>query len=433
MRQHNRRSLHTCATAALLAAIVNAGMLANASTASAAPHVVQLTFWYGLGGTLGTTIQQFVTNFNRTHPSVHVTASYEGSYSGGGQEQQKLLAAIAAGDPPNLAQTEVNSFPAFASAIRPVTKLMQSSKDTKPSDFIPGILADTQYDGEYYGVPWNRSAPVIIYNETMFKAHGISGPPKTWEQLASDAKTMTTKGVVGFEPIGAWWFLENAIMAGGARLMNSRLTKATFDTPAGLKAEEIRQGMLKDGTAKSWNTASNDFADTISDFGNGKTAMADMTNSSLSEIDSAVAGKFTWGVAPWPRVAGAKGYALAPGGANIAMFDSTTAAEVPAAWTFMQWMDSPVESAKFSEATGYMAVNKASLKVAQYKQFLKAHPQFAVPYTELPYMISTPASPHIYGVLEYLQEAQSAEYYEGVPIAKALATAQKESNGILGG
>lgn len=433
MKRHAQHSLRACAAAGLLATVAGAGSLTSASGASAAPRVVQLSFWYGLGGTLGKTVQNFVAAFNNSHPGIHVTASYEGSYSGGGEEQQKLLAAIAAGDPPNLAQTEVNSAPAFASALRPLTKLMESSKDMKPSDFVPGILADTEYEGEYYGVPWNRSAPVVIYNVTMFKDHGISGPPKTWEQLEADAKILTTKGVVGYEPIAQWWFTEAAIMSGGGRLMNSSLTKATFATPDALIVPEIRQAMLKDGTAKSWDTASNDFADTISDFGNEKTAMADMTNSSLAEINTAVDGKFAWGVAPWPEVSGRGGYALPPGGANIAMFDSTTTAEVPAAWTFMEWMDSAVESAKFSEATGYMAVKKASLNVPQYKQFLKSNPQFGVPYEEVPHLMSTPASPHIYGVLEYLQQAQSAAYFTGTPMTKALSTAADQSDGVLGG
>src|SRR6185312_3274306 len=121
----------------------------------------------------------------------------------------------------------------------------------------------------------------------------------------------------------------------------------------------------KDGTAKPHNSK-DPFGDTIADFGSQKTAMADMTNSSLSAIDKAVGGKFEWGVATWPKVSGTN-YALPPGGANISMFKAMPDSKVQAAWTFMQWMDSTEQTVKWSEQTGYAPVKKAALDDAGYK------------------------------------------------------------------
>lgn len=422
------------ALAVVLLAVVTAGS-ATASTSAATPatstkgKVVELSFWYGLGGNLGKTVQKFVNAFNSRHSGIHVTATYQGSYSGGGPMQQKILAAIAAGNTPDLAQLEVNSFPAFKAALRPITNLMMSSKDMKPSDFTPGILAGTQLGGQYYGVPWNRSAPVIIYNETMFKAHGIAGPPTTWQQLQQDAATLTSGSIVGFEPIAQWWFEQAAVEAGGGTLLSPSLKQAEFATPQALTVPELRQEMIKSGTAKPHNS-SDVFGDTIADFGNQRTAMADMTNSSLAAIDAAVAGKFEWGVATWPKVTG-RAYALPPGGANIAMFKSMPDSKVHAAWTFMSWMDSAAQAANWSEDTGYAPVKKAAVSLPRYKHFLTVHPQFAVPIQEIRYTISPPATPQIYGILEYIQQAQTQSWFTGTPIADTFNTAANEVNQLL--
>jgi len=404
---------------------------AAAGSTAASGKVVKLSFWYGLGGNLGKTVVSFVDAFNQSHPNIQVNATFQGSYSGGGPEQQKLLAAVAAGNPPDLAQMEVNSGPSFVQSLRPITDLMNSSADSKPSDFLPGVLAATQVNGQYYGLPWNRSAPVIIYNKTMFDAHGISSPPATWQDLAADAKKLTTAGVVGFEPVAQWWFTEAGVMSGGAQMLSDDLKSAKFATPQALVVPNIRQQMIKDGTAKPHNSK-DPFGDTIADFGNQKTAMADMTNSSLSAIDAAVNGKFQWGVATWPKVSGTK-YALPPGGANIAMFKAMPDSKVQAAWTFMQWMDSTAETVKWSEQTGYAPVKKAALDDADYKSFLSAHPQFSVPLQELQYTVSPPASPQYYGVLEYVQEAQTKAWFSGVSIGDTLAAAAKQTNQLLGG
>lgn len=419
--------------ATLLAAVAGSATAsttgATASRSAKKGKVVELSFWYGLGGNLGKTVEKFVSSFNSRHPGIHVNATYQGSYSGGGPEQQKILAAIAAGNAPDLAQLEVNSMPAFKGALRPITKLMMSTKDMNPSVFLPGILASTKFGKDYYGVPWNRSAPVIIYNATMLKAHGISAPPSTWQELQKDAATLTSNGVVGFEPVAQWWFEEAAVETGGARLLSPNLKQATFNTVQALVAPELRQQMIKAGIAKPHN--SNDpFGDTIADFGNGRTAMADMTNSSLAAINAAVAGKFEWGVAPYPKVPGTN-YALPPGGANIAMFKSMPDSKVQAAWTFMRWLDSTAQTANWSMDTGYAPVKEAAVNLPLYKHFLSIHPQFAVPLKEIPYTISPPPTPQIYGILEYIQQAQTDAWFTGKSIADTFNTAASETDQLL--
>ncbi|MHB1957224.1 MAG: extracellular solute-binding protein, partial [Sulfobacillus sp.] len=181
------------ALTALLAVDGAASLPSAAAMQKSSKAPVQVSFWYGLGGQLGNDVQLLVKQFNATHPGIHVTATYQGSYSGGGPEQQKLLAAIRAGDAPDVAQMEVHSMPVFAAAGRllPLTHLMMASKADKPGDFLTGMLVSTQYKGVYYGVPFNRSVPVLYYNKTLFAKAHIAAPPATWAQLMVDAKKLT--------------------------------------------------------------------------------------------------------------------------------------------------------------------------------------------------------------------------------------------------
>lgn len=63
----------------------NASGTGNPSTTTASTgsssQPVTITFWYGVGDTLSTDIQQMVSEFNKTHPNIKVVATYQGSYS----------------------------------------------------------------------------------------------------------------------------------------------------------------------------------------------------------------------------------------------------------------------------------------------------------------------------------------------------------------
>ncbi|GMA57223.1 hypothetical protein GCM10025858_17260 [Alicyclobacillus sacchari] len=228
----------------------------QSATGAASQTPITIAFWYGVSNNLSNDIQQMVAEFNRTHPNIRVVATYEGSYSGGGEEQQKLLAAIKAGDPPAIAQIEVHAMPLFAASgqLLDLTSRLQTSPIDKPSNFLDGILVSTQYQGRYFGVPFNRSVPVLYYNETLFRQAGIAHPPTNWSQLISDAKALT-KGtgnhkIYGFSPLVDWWSWEYAVGSSGGSVLSTNLTKATFAKPNALTILNAQAQLVKDGDAK---------------------------------------------------------------------------------------------------------------------------------------------------------------------------------------
>lgn len=407
------------------------GNPSNASSGSGS-QPVQVTFWYGLGGNLSSDVQQMVQEFNQSHSNIHVTATYQGSYSGGGAEQQKLLAALKAGDPPTLAQIEVHSMPVFASTgkLIDLTSFMQNSSVDAPNNFLKGMLVSTQFDGKYYGVPFNRSVPVLYYNKTLFQKAGISAPPSTWTELQADAQKLTkgsgSNKVYGFEPLVDWWPWEYSVWSGGGHILSSNLANATFNSPAATHILSMEQSMVKSGYAKVesgpqyWTLMTQDFIQ-------GKTAMDIDSIGSAAQVKSGVK-NFEWGTALLPRDAT---LAVPPGGGDIAIINGASQAQIKAAQTFIEWWTAPTQTAKWSEMTGYLPVQKSALNNSSYQDYLKANPQFKTALDELQYQHAAPASPNYLAVLQYVQQALQGIFDEGQPVGQAMKSAASQANSSL--
>ena len=411
----------------------NTSSNATANGTGSASSPVQITFWYGLSGTLSDNVQQMVTEFNKANPNIHVTATFQGSYSGGGPEQQKLLAALKAGNPPTLAQIEVHSMPVFASTgkLMDLTDFMNGSSVDNPNNFLKGMLVSTQLDGKYYGVPLNRSVPVLYYNQTLFQKAGISAPPTTWTELQADAKKLTagsgTAKVYGFGPLVDWWPWEYSVWSGGGHILSSDMTKATFDSPAATNILSMESQLVSGGYALAesgpqyWSLMKQDFI-------HGKIAMDIDSIGSAGQIQKGVGTSFQWGTALLPKDAT---LAVPPGGGDMAIMAGASQDQVKAAEKFIEWWTAPKQTSEFAQMTGYLPVQQAAVNDPGYQQYLQQHPQFKTALDELQYQHPAPASANYLAVLQYAQKALQGVLNEGKPVTATMQGAVQEANGSL--
>jgi multiple sugar transport system substrate-binding protein len=72
------------------------------------------------------------------------------------------------------------------------------------SGIMPGAWTTVDYDGKAYGMPWILDTKYLFYNTDMLKKAGISAPPKTWDELLAQAKTIKDKGIVEFPIVWSW-------------------------------------------------------------------------------------------------------------------------------------------------------------------------------------------------------------------------------------
>ena len=65
----------------------------------------------------------------------------------------------------------------------------------------------TQYKGKRCALPLLADVYGLYYNKKLFKAAGITSPPKTWDEVTADAKKLTQKNpdgsikVLGYNPL----------------------------------------------------------------------------------------------------------------------------------------------------------------------------------------------------------------------------------------
>jgi len=419
-----RRPLALLTVAALLV-----GALVQSPAWAQAP--VEIAFWYGVGGQLQKVIESQAEKFNRAHPGIRVSPFYAGAYGGGGPMQQKLLASIAAGSVPAVVQLEIHATCTFASkgALLPLDELMARSDHDRKDDFL-AVLTNTDCDGKTYGIPFNRSVPILYYNRDRFAKAGLAGPPKTWTELATMAATLTRDEpggkVYGFMPINQWWFFQSMTWSAGGDILAPDMKRAVFASEAGAAGLRVWADLIEHGSAQV-RSGPTEFLQTIQDFVNERTAMY---WGSAADMGAVAAAKFDWRAALSPGFEGRR-LVVPQGGANAVIMAKAPADQQKAAWEFVQWWTSPAEAAYWSRQTGYVPVVKRALDDPEFKTFLKANPNHAVAIDELAYSRAASPSPKYFQVLQLIQRAQQNIISNKAPAMDTLKAAAQQVDAVL--
>src|SRR5579884_4286885 len=66
------------------------------------------------------------------------------------------------------------------------------AQDIKNS-YSQNVVSAVQVDGKTYGYPNEVDLYALNYNKALFKQAGISDPPKTWDELITDAQKLTKR------------------------------------------------------------------------------------------------------------------------------------------------------------------------------------------------------------------------------------------------
>lgn len=263
--------------------------------------VVTLEFWHAMGGPLGDALDELITEFNEAHPDIEIQSISMGRYQA---LSQKIMAAVAAGQPPVLAQayeawTEVLIENESAEPLDGYIAGDNGLSAEELSDFVPGMLDNNSWNGTVYSFPFNKSVRALYWNRDLFEKAGLDRAPETWDEYLSFARA-TTKDLDGDGEVDQWgtagqisaWMFENLLIQNGGRILNADETQAAFDGPEGLEALDFMVRLLTEyGKVTSGYEYQNDFQA-------GKVAMIEGSTVSLSFME----GKYTFdmAVAPLP-------------------------------------------------------------------------------------------------------------------------------------
>lgn len=157
-------------------------------------------FWSFWGSELRRpVIDKIVADFNASQDEIEV----KHTYSPWGDIWTKELAAIAAGNPPDVVINDIN-----ATAIRgkenQAMNLSEFMDDSFSEKFYPELWNATLYEGDSYGIPFNTDTRVLFYNKDAFEEAGLDpeDPPSTWAELEEYAAKLDVKNGDDYDRLG---------------------------------------------------------------------------------------------------------------------------------------------------------------------------------------------------------------------------------------
>ncbi len=200
------RRMWRAAVLAGVLVLVAAGAAAGSGTAPAGKAAkaapTPLTIWVGWSARELSVFKSVVAEYDKKNPNV--TVNVVGSIN-----DNKIVAAIRAGTAPDV----VSSFNSYNVGIYCGTggwinlAPLMAQSHISASMFPAATQYYTQYNGVRCALPLLADTYGLYYNKTLFKAAGITSPPKTMSELAADAKKLTVRGsngaikVAGIDPI----------------------------------------------------------------------------------------------------------------------------------------------------------------------------------------------------------------------------------------
>lgn len=136
---------------------------------------------------------QVIKNFKAQNPSIDVKYQLFTFQ----QYEQGFVNALAAGTGPDILMIHNTWLPKHGDklATMPATGVsdtknpftLQNFKD----QFVDVAYQDLVYNNQIYGLPLYADTLGLYYNKDLFNSAGITGPPKTWNEVNSDVQLLT--------------------------------------------------------------------------------------------------------------------------------------------------------------------------------------------------------------------------------------------------
>lgn len=400
-------------------------------------HAVDLQFYFpvAVGGTAATTIEELTAEYAAAHPDVNINAVYAGSYQ---DTVSKALTAARGGNPPQLSVIlSVDMFTLIdEDVIIAFDDVAHSDEDKKwLNSFYPAFMENSQTGGKTYGIPFQRSTPVLYWNKEAFKAAGLDPEkaPATWEEMVSmgqklikkDASGNVTQWGVRIPSSGfPYWLFQGLTTENDAILANADGNKTNFDDPKVVEALQYlvdlsgKHGVMAPGIIE-WGATPKAFFE-------GNTAMMWTSTGNLTNVRNNA--PFDFGVAMLPAN---KRRGAPTGGGNFYIFKDSSDEQKKASVDFVKWITAPKQAAKWSMATGYVAPSPAAWETDEMKAYAADFPPALVAREQLNHAVAELSTYQNQRVTRIFNDALHAAITGKKTPEEALKSAQAEADRIL--
>ena len=302
--------------------------------------------------------QELVDQWNASNDSqIELTVIPSGEFV------TKMGAAIAAGEPPDIASIDLIYTPAFASAgqlvdITEFVRELPYADDLTPAHMNLGL-----YEGRNYAVPTAVDGSFMAFNVDLFEQAGLDpdNPPSTWDELLEAARAINDLG----DDIYGYWFSMGCagcnaftflpfIWASGGDVLSDDYSEATIaDDPIVREALELYNTIWEEGLVPEGASIDNG-SNFVSAFTGGNIGMAPLGNFALSlfyndhpDLNFDIF-----------HIPGKEGGAASFGGGDVIAIPSGTE-HAEEAWRFIEWTMSDEPQIEIYAANGQIPVRLA--------------------------------------------------------------------------
>lgn len=239
------------------------------SSASQAEDVT-LSFWLS-GPEYQQVMEEQIKRFEEVNPGIKVELNTLDWSS----NRQQLLSGLATGTP------DVISFfsPEFPGYVEQGFLLDISDRINK-DDWQASALAVMTYGGKVRALPWGMTARALVYREDLLAEAGLTGAPKTWDDLRNYAEKLTKRDASGhLERSGLYLPVNHSyktpgifityLRNNGGDVLSADGKHAAFNSPEGVEAAQFLADLYKKSKVDEAGAITNP-----SDFLTGRYVMA---------------------------------------------------------------------------------------------------------------------------------------------------------------
>jgi ABC-type glycerol-3-phosphate transport system substrate-binding protein len=259
------------------------------------------------------------------------------------------------------------------------------------SDFPTVVWDQDEVDGKRFGMPAQRTARFILYNQSWARELGFNTPPATsseFEQQACAAhKALGSDQDPNNNALGGWLIDTNPMtplswmLAFGGGIQEEKNYR--FLTPGNIAAFRYLKVLQQKScawVASSDLSASDRFASRQALFATA--SLEDFPNQ--VRAFTAANSRDEWTVLKFP---GDEHDALVVYGSSFIVFESNDATQL-AAWLFIRWILSAENQARWVQSTGLFPLRDSTMNLLA--EYSASHPQWAEAVSLLPQGVNTP-------------------------------------------
>ncbi len=415
--------------------VLTAGLVTGLGQVAAADEDLQFFFPVAVGGKAATTIDELTAEYVKQTPGVKIDAVYAGSYQ---DTITKVLTAVRGGNPPQLSVIlAVDMFTLIEEdAIVAFEDLITTEEEKQwLAGFYPAFMENSQTGGKTYGVPFQRSTPVLYWNKEAFNEAGLdpNTPPATWEEMVAFGKKLTKTDSSG--NVSQWglripssgfpyWLFQGLSTQNDVFLMNSDGNETYFDDPKVIEALQFlvdlstKHKVMAPGIIE-WGTTPKAFFER-------ETAMMWTTTGNLTNVRNNA--PFEFGVAMLPAN---KRRGAPTGGGNFYVFKESSDAQKKASLHFIKWITAPEQAAKWTIATGYVAPRPDAWETPAMKAYTADFPPALVARDQLQHATAELSTYQNQRITTIFNDGLEAAIIGKATPEEAMKAAQKKADRIL--